>query len=151
MDRGNGHLALPAVVEIFERPLIFLATKALTMKNVQFTSRDTDYKFLAALALLTSFAVAGIFAGLFMPTGFGGIHEAPCILAAISVGLVLFVWSVFRLIKPAGYDRNWQIAGIVLVPLYWLLLLLAVDISLGWLVDKSIQEMQDIVASILRF
>jgi hypothetical protein len=113
------------------------------MKNIQFTSRETDYRLLVPLALLAFFAAAGVFLGLLMPTH-SQIHEAPWILAAISVGSALLVWSVFRLFEPAHYTRGWKIAEVTLVPLYWLVLVLAAYVCLGWLIEHSIQEMQNL-------
>lgn len=115
------------------------------MKNIQFTSRKTDYKILPLIALLASFAVVGIFVGLFVPAGYGGIHGAPWILAAISAGLALFVWSVFRMIEPAGYSRNWQIAEMILVPLYSLMLTLGAGLCVALLIQWSIREMSELL------
>lgn len=117
------------------------------MKNIQFTSREMDYKFLAALAALASFAAAGIFLGLLMPRG-GQIH-APWIFAAVSVGFALLVWSVFRLVEPSRYTRGWKIAEITVVPLYWLALILAAYIGFGWLIEHTIQQMQNLVPNCL--
>jgi hypothetical protein len=133
----------------FFRARLYFGNKGETMKNIQFTSRETDYNFLIPLALLASFGAAGVFLGLLMPTH-GQIHEAPWILAAISVGVALFVWSVFRLIEPAHYNRGWKIAEVTLVPLYWLVLVLAAYVCLGWLIEHSIQQMQDIVFNTIR-
>lgn len=118
------------------------------MKTIHFTSRETGWKISAALALLPSFAVLGTFVVLFA-TGSGGIKGAPWILVAISVGLALFVWSVFRLIKPIGYDCNWQIAELILVPLYSLMLALAATVWVAWLIQRSIRELDDVVTPLL--
>lgn len=119
----------------------------MAMKNIQFTSRETDYKILPPFALLASFAIAGAFAGLFLPSGYDVISGTPAILAAMSAGLALFVWSVFRIIKPVYYDRNWKIAEVVTVPLYSLILTLAAAISVSWLIQRW--EVQYIASSIL--
>ncbi len=115
------------------------------MQNIQFTSQETDLKILGPLALLAPSAVAGVFVGLFMPVGYGGIHGASWILAVISVGLALFTWSLFRLIKPVCYDRQWQTAEMILVPLYSLTLTLVAGLCIAWLIQLSIQEMSDLI------
>lgn len=112
------------------------------MKNIQFTSRGTGYEILAVATLAEFFSLVGIFFGFLIPA-LGKIHEAPWILAAIATGSVLFVWSVFRLIEPSSYNRNWQIAGVILVPLYSLVLILAAYVGLGWLIEHTIQQIQD--------
>jgi hypothetical protein len=119
------------------------------MKNIQIPSFETYSKVLVALGMAGIFAIAGVFVGCLMPWPLNEIHYAPLIFAAISVGLASLVWSLFRLIEPVHYDRAWTVAEITLVPLYWLLLLLAVNVSLGWLIQRSIEEMKDVVPSIL--
>jgi hypothetical protein len=118
------------------------------MKNVQF-SRETVSTVLTALALLPSFAISGVLVGLCVPAKFSDISQVPQVLAAISVGLALFVWSIFRLIKPVGYNRNWEIAEMTLVPLYSLMLALAATVWVAWLIQRSIQELEDIVTPLL--
>ncbi|HUA65666.1 MAG TPA: hypothetical protein VME24_07450 [Alphaproteobacteria bacterium] len=111
------------------------------MKNIRFAAQKTGWKILAPLALFTSFAAAGILIIPFIP-------EEWRILATIAVGLALFTWSVFRLIKPVGYDRNWQIAEMILVPLYSLMLTLVAAVCVVWLIQHSRQELQDTVFGI---
>lgn len=118
------------------------------MKNIQFTSRETDCKILPPLALLAAFATAGALFGFFMPTGYGVINGMPGIFAAISVGLTLFVWSIFRLIKPVYYDRNWKIAEVVTVPLYSLILTLAAGVCVAWLIQRSLHGLWEITDTI---
>jgi len=113
------------------------------MKNLQLTSRKTNAKVLTALASVGFFAIAGELIGCFVPA-------AACALAVISVGLAVFVWSIFRLIKPGRYDRSWNLAEVILVPLCWLMLLLAVYVSLGWAINRWNQELQNITQSTLR-
>ncbi len=109
------------------------------MKNIQFTSRRTDYNVLAFATVIGTFAIAGFFIGVFISMPFSLTN------AAISVGSAIFAWSVFRFIRPVRYDRNWQIAEFMLVPAFWLLLTLALDV---WLVSNAtnwLVEVQEIL------
>ena len=119
------------------------------MKNIQFTSQETVLKILGPSLLVAASAVTGSFIGFLMPAGNPRIHGMPLVLAAISPGLALFTWSLFRLIKPARYDRQWQIAEMVLVPLYSLMLTLAAAVYVSWFIQRSAQELQDVFVGTL--
>jgi hypothetical protein len=100
------------------------------MKTTQFNSREAVLQALAAFGAILSFAVAGIFSAFFMSDP---PDDALLILPAISVGLALFVWAFFRLVRPFHAGHSWQIAELVLVPLYWFPIFLAVAAWIGWL------------------
>lgn len=87
------------------------------MKNIQFTSRETDLKVLIASSCLGFAAVVGFLVPV--PSGdFSGYFIGP----AVSVALAVFVWSVFHLIKPD--TRKWTMTELAIVPVIWLLLML---------------------------
>jgi hypothetical protein len=134
------------------------------MKNIQLTSWKTDQIVLPVLTLVGFLLLAAGFGCCLVSgpsdylnwwQGFSLLHfyllsRASSINAGISVGLALFIWSVFMLIRPAYPDRNWQTAEVILIPLFWLLLLVAADLSLLWLVQHSVQRFQDIFTPLLR-
>lgn len=129
------------------------------MNKIQVVSGRTVRKTLAVLAWVGFFSISAGF-GFCLELGpsddtwlqffnFWGyssyslmVHAA-LINAAISIGIALLAWSSFRLVQPAHPNRNWQIAEVILVPLFWLLLLVAADVSLCWFVERSIQDFQD--------
>lgn len=120
------------------------------MKNFQFTSRETDSKILAALGFL-GLAIAGFVAGGFIPMPSNQeVNRMPWILAAISVGLALLVWSIFRLIEPVRPDRNWKTAAVTLACLTWLVLMLGAYVSVDLMTIRTIREIQDIATPMLR-
>jgi len=102
------------------------------MNNIQFTSRRTDFKILKVVAVLGISALAGFVLALlyegiypepFVPIGFAVFFWE----AIVSVPLALFVWCSFLLIRPGRYSRKWVIVEWIVVPLVWLLLVLAFD------------------------
>jgi hypothetical protein len=135
---------LPPVVKLAESDY-GQATLTLTMKTTHSLSLKSLYKALIAFGVIGLLAVAGISSEVVMPGSFQAANFAPAILIIVSIGSAAFVWSIFRLIRPVRANRGWQIAEMVLVPLYWLVLLLAADVLLGRLFRDSIQEMQNFV------
>ncbi|HXC35889.1 MAG TPA: hypothetical protein VNV43_08435 [Candidatus Acidoferrales bacterium] len=129
------------------------------MKNIEFTSRATDRYILPVFALVGFFVLAAgsgcVLPGISRWQNFSMVridilNHAAFINGAISIGLAVFTWSVFKIIRPAYPDRNWQIAEVILIPVIWLLLLAAADLSLSLLVQHSMQELQDIVNAIIQ-
>jgi uncharacterized BrkB/YihY/UPF0761 family membrane protein len=131
---------------------------SVNVKDLQLGSRKTDRERLFSLAWAGFFVVAAGF-GCCLAAGLSDeirwwrafrffrfdLLRVSFINAGISLGLAAFTWSVFRLFRPIHPNRNWRIAEVVVVPFCWLLLLLAVDVLLGWLVQQSFQDFQDIV------
>lgn len=111
------------------------------MKNFQLTSRATNFKLLGALALF-GFAIGG---GL-LADGEG--NGMPWALAGISVGLALFVLSIYRLVQPARPDQRWKIAAITLASLTWLMLMVAAYLCVNLMVQRTIEQLQDIVPTL---
>lgn len=93
------------------------------MRNIRFSSRETDSK---ALAVIGALAVSGII-GYLLPTPVfpGQILHIQIIDAIIAIGLAVFVWSVFRLVEPRRYGQRWMVAKIIGIPFVWLLLVVA--------------------------
>jgi hypothetical protein len=100
------------------------------MKNIQLTQRETDLKVLAVATKAGVFLIVGGVVWLFTLLSCGSDFRLPLINSIISMGVALFVWSIFKLIEPRRYSRNWQIAGFIFVPLVWLLLVLASDVGI---------------------
>ena len=90
------------------------------MKNIQFTSRKTDLKVLAVVG----FSAA---AGFLLPAQFEDSFHAQFFDAIFSVPLALLVWSAFHLIEPSSHGRRWTISELIVVPIVWFLLKLALD------------------------
>jgi hypothetical protein len=103
------------------------------MKNIQLTERETDLKVLAATTKAGAFLAVGGIVWLFTLLSSGGdyqLPQLPFINFVISISAALFVWSLYHLIAPLRYSRNWQIVGFIFVPLVWLLLMVAGDVGI---------------------
>lgn len=139
--------AVPDVIEFLCARDYIPERRALTMTNIPFNSRRINGKSIGILVLAGFISVAAVIGCCLMPGASNKIswwhafslwpfdnlwNRAASINACISVGLALFTWSVFRLIRPVHPNRSWRIVQAILVPLCWLLLLLALD---GWLVQ----------------
>jgi hypothetical protein len=90
------------------------------MKSTQFYSRETVQRILIALACLG----VSVFAGCLLPTPFEDSH-ARVFDAALSVALAVFVWCGFHLFEPRRFSRKWAIAELTVIPVIWLMLMLA--------------------------
>ena len=90
------------------------------MKDIQIFSRETDRKVLLVLFGLGVPALAGCL----LPTPFEDSHVR-LFDAVLSAALALLVWSGFRLLEPRRYSHKWEIAERTVVPVVWLLLILA--------------------------
>ena len=88
------------------------------MKNVQLTSRKTDLRVLLVI-------VFPAFAGFLLSMLFEDFPQALLCDAVISIPLALLVWCAFRLVQPSHHSQRWTIAEFTLVPIIWLLLMLA--------------------------
>ncbi len=101
------------------------------MKNIRFILKQDDYDILNYGTLVGFFVIAGVIGGFLlprcMPYGVFDFGNAPLINTGISIASALFAWSAFCFIRPACYDRHWQIAEFMLVPAFWFLLTLALD------------------------
>jgi hypothetical protein len=93
------------------------------MKNIEFYSRETGQKILLILVCLGVSALAGCL----LPTPFED-SSARLFDAALSVALAVSVWCGFHLIKPRRYSQKWAIAELTVVPIVWLLLMLALAV-----------------------
>jgi len=109
------------------------------MKNIQIFSRETDRK---ALFILFGLGVPAL-AGSLLPTPFEDSH-ARLFDAVLSVALAIFVWSGFRLFEPKRYSHKWAIAERTVVPVLWLLLMLAFAVWFYHL-DQAKYEMVEIL------
>lgn len=103
------------------------------MKYYQFASRRTDIRVVAVSGFLGFSAVSGwLLASFFFandPLQFVNLDpvqfRVQIFETLISVSLALLVWCSFLLVRPARYRRKWVIAEWIVVPLVWLLLVLA--------------------------
>lgn len=117
------------------------------MKNIQFASRRTDIRVVAVSGFLGFSAVVGWLLASFSlaadPMPFVNLDRAQFRLqffgTIISVSLALLVWCSFLLVRPARYSRKWVIAEWIVVPLVWLLLVLALNawVLHLWLSSKT--------------
>lgn len=110
------------------------------MKNIQFTSRETDLEILENLmaeiravlpilrvsVLVVLLAVLpAVLTGVLLSDTFQdalGMLHAEVIL---SILLPLLVWSILRLMRPIRYSRNWTVAEFTIVPIVGMMLMLA--------------------------
>lgn len=93
------------------------------MNDIQFTSLRSDAKIPIILFCLGISA----FVGYLLPTPFDD-SRARLFDAAISVILGGFVWAAFRLIEPRRHGQKWMIAEFTVVPLVWVLLMVAIGV-----------------------
>jgi len=91
------------------------------MQNRLFPSLKMDDKVLIILLCL-GFAA---FIGCLLPVPF---YVSRVLGGFISVGLAVLVWCVFRLVEPRRYSRKWAIAELMVVPVVWVLLMVAVGV-----------------------
>ena len=122
------------------------------MKNIQLTQRETDLKVLAVTTKAGAFFIVGGIVWLFTILSCGGdyqLPQLPFINFVISIGAALFVWSIFKLIEPRRYSRNWQIAGFIFVPLVWLLLVLASDVGIHNVIQAYRENLDSIINSLV--
>ena len=115
------------------------------MKNIQLTQREND---LAITKVMGYLAMAGVI-GLFLTPPPNGIDQLPLINGAISLAIALLVWSTFKLIEPLRYSRNWQIAKVIFVPLFWLLLVAAIDLGIYYAIQGDRTQLEEIFAPTL--
>lgn len=101
------------------------------LKTVVLWSRETDQIIAVAFGLLCCFAFAA---------GVGCIIPAPVddgqmrlINASITMSLLAFVWSGFRLIRPFQPSHLWMIGEWIVVPLFWTVLVIALAVWFGHL------------------
>lgn len=86
------------------------------MRNIHFSSRETDYK--VAIVVLCTSSVA--FVG-FIST-FWCDPLVSIIAPVLSFALAIFAWGVFNIIEPPFYGRFWARSKSVGIPALWLLL-----------------------------
>lgn len=90
------------------------------MKNIQFSTPETDRKVGSILFSLAVFTAVGYL--LPAPVDFPCIHFMD---ALIGVALGILVWGMFNLLEPTRrYNHKWAIAKSAGIPFVWLLLLL---------------------------
>ena len=91
------------------------------MKNIQITSRKTDLKVLFVV-------VFSAVAGFLLPSHFEISYYARFFDAVFSVPVALLVWCAFHLVEPRRHSKKWTVAEFMIVPLVWLLLMVALDV-----------------------
>jgi hypothetical protein len=108
------------------------------MKNMEFWSRETDWKILIVAAALSISGFAGLLhvwpEFLNIPWVFG---------TGVALALLLLPWGLFNLVRPirARWDRRWSIAEAIVVPIAWLLLLIALSL---WFYHVAVHERKKI-------
>lgn len=90
--------------------------------NFQYMNQRLAYKAFFVVGLS---AVSGFLLSTLEPP-----PTAPLIELIVSVPLALLLWSVFHLVEPANPSRKWVIAELTVVPVVWLLLMLALGVWL---------------------
>jgi len=116
------------------------------MKNIWFTSRETDWK------VLKVFGVVGLscVAGPLLAAQFEDSFLSLSFDAIVSISVALLVWSVFHLVEPKDHGRKWTIAELTVVPLVWLLLMVTLAVWFHHLWCQS-DELREEMFPIVRF
>jgi hypothetical protein len=117
----------------------------LFMKNIQLTDRETDLKVLAVTTKAGAFVLVGGIVWLLTLISYGNDFQLPFINFLISIAAALFVWSTFKLVEPFRYSRNWQIAEFIFVPLVWLLLMVAIDVGIYFVIQANWVDLYSII------
>ena len=89
----------------------------------------------AAVGILGAAALVGFF---FIPTP---IESARFVGPFLTVIFIPFTWGAFRLVRPSRYGRAWLIAEFIVVPVLWLLLVIALGIWFGHIGGPVIEEL----------
>ncbi len=89
------------------------------MNNIQSWSRDVGRK-IGCVGILI---LAG-FVGFLLPVPLGS-WESATVDAFVTMALLVFAWGAFHLVRPIRYNRKWQVAGYVAIPLVWICLVAA--------------------------
>src|SRR5262245_6348920 len=93
------------------------------MNNIQLWSRAIDKKILIVLGVACALALAAAI-GLALPTAEPSVN-IKVLNALITSTLLVFVWGLFRLVRPTRYSPGWATAEIIVVPLAWTMLVIA--------------------------
>ena len=89
------------------------------MRNVIIWSRALDRQILIGIGCVSVLAFAwGV--GLLLPAPEAS-EMISRLAACVTVGLLLFVWGGFHLIRPVRYNRRWQVGEFLAVPFLWML------------------------------
>ena len=96
------------------------------MKNIEFWSRETDWKILIVASVLIASGLVGL-----LPV-WGFLNHPWLIGTGIAITLLALVWGMFNLLRPmhARWDPRWSVAEAVVVPISWLLLVTALVVCL---------------------
>lgn len=99
------------------------------MKNIEFSSPETDRKILVALRevlIVVSVLAVASSVGYLLPA----LIDSDCASsiqycdALVGVALLVFVWGLFHILEPTRrYSRKWAVAEVIGIPMVWLLLL----------------------------
>jgi hypothetical protein len=91
------------------------------MKNIQFWSRETDWKIL----IVTGGLLISGFVGL-LPVWPKFLNNPGLFGTGIAIALLALVWGMFNLVRPirSRWDRRWSIAEAIVVPIAWLVLVI---------------------------
>jgi hypothetical protein len=89
------------------------------MRNIQFSTRETDLK----VILFTSFLISVVLAG-FLPVLW---LDSPMtiITPVLSFAFALFAWGLFKIVEPPFYGRVWVRSKVIGIPALWLLLFIS--------------------------
>jgi len=82
---------------------------------------------------------AAVGAFLLEPAPAENIRLLGGLIAAI---LLVFLWGVFRLLRPTRYRQSWVIAEFITIPLLWLALVTALGIWFAHLQSSSEMPME---------
>jgi hypothetical protein len=113
------------------------------MKNIQLTQRETDLKVLAVMAKAGAFFIIGGIAWLFTLLSWSSDYQLPFINFVLSIAAALFAWSIYHLVAPRRYSRDWQIAGLIFIPAVWLLLVLAGDVGIHSVIQSNQFQLEE--------
>ena len=102
-------------------------------------------KVLAVTTKAGAFVLVGGIVWLLTLISYGNDFQLPFINFLISIAAALFVWSTFKLVEPFRYSRNWQIAEFIFVPLVWLLLMVAIDVGIYFVIQANWVDLYSII------
>src|SRR5580704_15162069 len=92
------------------------------MRNIQFWSRETDFKIILFSLCTIAITFAG-FVGMLLCD-----DPVSYITPAFSFAFAIFAWGVFKIIEPPFYGRVWARSKAIGIPALWLLLFISFTI-----------------------
>jgi hypothetical protein len=87
------------------------------MKNIELWSREIDWKILIFAGAFCSLALAALVGSALPPPI--PFRQTPLLGGLLTTALLVFVWSLFHLVRPERYSRKWAVAEAIVIPVVW--------------------------------